>query len=46
MENLSCENEIYLHDNEKSFYINSFALSLALKQRLMEQLGNGLFYSI
>ena len=34
MQNLSCENEFYLHENETHFRINGFALSLALKQRL------------
>ena len=34
-QNLCWQNEFHLHDNKKSFfYINSFALSLALKQRL------------
>ena len=32
--NLSCENEFYLHKNEKSFHINGFAFSLSLKERL------------
>ena len=34
MQNLSCDNEFYLHENETHFRINGFALSLALKQRL------------
>ena len=35
MQTLSCENEFYLHENKKShFHIISFALSLAMKQRL------------
>ena len=39
MRNLSFENEFYLHENKESFsYHNSFALSLALKQRLEETL--------
>ena len=29
---------------KKNFYINGFAISLAVKQRLMEQLGNYLFH--
>ena len=29
----SCENNFYLHENTKHFHINSFALSLNLKQR-------------
>ena len=33
MQNLSCENEFYLHENKKNhFQINSFAFSFALKQ--------------
>ena len=31
--NLSCENEFYLHENEKSFHIKGWALNLVLKQR-------------
>ena len=35
MQNLSCENEFYLHENKKNhFNISGFALSLTLKQRL------------
>ena len=32
--NLSCENEFYLHKNEKSFHISGFPFSLPLKERL------------
>ena len=43
MQDLSCENEFYLQDNEKKnqFQIIGFALSLTLKQ-WRRQLGNGL----
>ena len=35
VQNLSCENEVYLYGNKKSFsIINGFTLSLALKERL------------
>ena len=35
MQNLSCENEFYLHDNKKNqFHNKGFALGLVLKQRL------------
>ena len=34
MQNLSCENEFYLHDNKKSFSQERFALGLVLNQRL------------
>ena len=35
MQNLSCENDFYLHEHKNEhFHINCFALSLALKQRL------------
>ena len=36
VQNLSCENEFYLHDNKKkSFFDNKgFAVGLGLKQRL------------
>ena len=44
MQNLSCKNEFYLNENNKSFHINSFAPSLPLKQRL-EHRGNGLLYT-
>ena len=27
MQNLSCENKVYLHDNEAHFHINAFALT-------------------
>ena len=27
MQNLSCENEFYLHDNKTNFHINAFALT-------------------
>ena len=33
VQNLSCENKFYLHENKKYFHINGFALSLALKQK-------------
>ena len=45
MQDLSCENEFYLQENEKKksqFHINGFALSLALKPSGLGQLGNGL----
>ena len=35
MQNLSCENEFYLHDNKKSFSQEGFALGLVLKKRLV-----------
>ena len=37
MQNLSRENEFYLRENIKknNFHINSFAVSLGLKQRLV-----------
>ena len=34
MQNLSCENELYLHENKKLFLIHGFVPSLTLKQRL------------
>ena len=37
MQNLTCEKEFYLHEEEKIiniFHINGFALSVTLKQRL------------
>ena len=37
MQNLSCENELDLHENKNLYYINGFAgfaVGLALKQRL------------
>ena len=34
VQNLSYENEFYLHENKNHFRITSFALSLDLKQRL------------
>ena len=35
MQTLSCENEFYLREDKKNhFHIKSFALSLAMKQRL------------
>ena len=33
-QNLSCENELYLHENKKLFLIHGFVPSLTLKQRL------------
>ena len=38
MQNLCCENEIFLHENTNRVHINGFALSLALKQRFEETL--------
>ena len=37
--NLSCENEFYLHENEKHFHVKGWALNLVLIQRPG---GNGL----
>ena len=34
MQNLSRENEFYLHEIKNHFYINGFVLGLALKQRV------------
>ena len=34
MQNLSCENEFYLHDYKNNFHKKGFALGLVLKQRL------------
>ena len=34
MQNLSCENELDLHETKKHFYINGLAVGLAFKQRL------------
>ena len=34
-QNVSCDNEFHLNDNKNNFHINGFALSLALKQKLM-----------
>ena len=35
VQNVSCDNEFHLNDNKNNFHINGFALSLALKQKLM-----------
>ena len=46
MQNISFDNEIYLQENKKDhFYINGFARSLALKQRLGAT-GNDLFATL
>ena len=34
MQNLSCENEFYLHDHKNHFHKKGFALGLVLKQSL------------
>ena len=40
MQNLSCDNEFYFHENKKRhFHINGFTLSFALKQRLAANSG-------
>ena len=40
---IKCKN-VLVNTEKKYFYINNFALSLAVKQRLMEQLWNYLFH--
>ena len=34
MQNLFCENVLYLHENKKYFHLNGLELNLALKQGL------------
>ena len=44
MQNLSCENEFYVHQSKNPFQFNSFELSRDLTEQklFLGQLGNGL----